>query len=180
MSTASDRVRTPKAAMATDNSAPPTITTAVIDADLQNASLHRFSAPPLLTLTVSVANTGSRASPVSVLAFVAGPSAGRGGEPIRELVGFEKVELSEGQSAEVSFTLGAWELSSTDAAGRRRAMRGQWTVMVEDTKQIVQVADPVMIALKTDKLLTGQVAKHGMTGRNMAASSAPPPMRSLQ
>ena len=130
----------------------PTITTAVIDADLQNASLHRFSAPPLLTVAVTVENTGTRASPVSVLAFVAGPSAGRGGEPIRELVGFEKVELGEGQRAEVSFALGAWELSSTDAAGRRRAMRGQWTVMVGDTKQTVQVAESATIVLTQTEL----------------------------
>ena len=56
----------------------------VIDADLRNSSLHRFSSPRLISLTATVKNTGGRAAPTSVLAFVAGPAAGTNGEPIRE------------------------------------------------------------------------------------------------
>ena len=56
----------------------------VIDADLRNSSLHRFSSPRLISLTATVKNTGGRAASTSVLAFAAGPAAGTKGEPIRE------------------------------------------------------------------------------------------------
>jgi hypothetical protein len=128
--------------------AAPTATTAVsaaaIDADLQNVTLHRFSSPALVTLGVTVSNTGAVDSPVSVLAFVAGPSAGKGGEPIRELVGFEKVALAQGVSATVVFKLGAWELSSTAVSGKRRAIVGHWTITVGDSElqHVVTVTAP--------------------------------------
>ena len=119
--------------------APVALTAVAINADLRNASMHRFSAPPRLTITAMVTNTGARAAPVSVLAFVAGPAAGTEGEPIRELIGFEKLQLGVGQSAEVRFPLGAWELSSVDAAGLRRATRGKWCVMVGGAKHVALV-----------------------------------------
>ena len=78
--------------------------------------------------------------PVAVLAFAAGPTAGSDGEPIRELVGFHKIRIEVGASAEVEIALGAWELSSTDAGGQRRATAGRWAVAVGGAKAMLDVA----------------------------------------
>ena len=117
----------------------PSLSAQAIDATLQNSSLHRFSAPRMVRLRATVANTGKRAAPTSVLAFAAGPAAGSDGEPIRELVGFHKIRIEAGASAEVEIALGAWELSSTDAGGRRRATAGRWVVEVGSAKAALDV-----------------------------------------
>lgn len=103
-----------------------------INNDLHNESLHRFSAPRLINIKVEVKNTGTRRASTAVLAFIAGPTAGSGGEPIRELVGLHKIWLDPFESTDLVFGLGAWELSSTDENGRRRAIAGFWTLTMGD------------------------------------------------
>ncbi|MCI6958149.1 MAG: glycoside hydrolase family 3 C-terminal domain-containing protein [Candidatus Faecousia sp.] len=58
-----------------------------------------------LTATVTVTNTGSRAGKTVVQLYVGDPVSSVF-RPVRELKGFEKVELQPGESKEVTFTLG--------------------------------------------------------------------------
>eukprot|EP01052_Picozoa_sp_SAG31_P032956 SAG31_NODE_3667_length_4007_cov_1.970317_2_plen_737_part_00 len=110
-----------------------------IDATLRNRSLHRFSAPRLAVVHATIRNTGRRAAPTSVLAFAAGPKAGTAGEPLRELVGFDKVWLDPKNSVVSNFDLSAWELSSTDIDGTRRATIGKWMITVADARVVLDV-----------------------------------------
>ena len=57
-----------------------------------------------LTATVTVTNTGSRAGKTVVQLYVGDPVSSVF-RPVRELKGFEKVELQPGESSDVSFTL---------------------------------------------------------------------------
>jgi len=57
-----------------------------------------------LTVTVTATNTGSRAGKTVVQLYV-GSKVGTVLRPVRELKGFEKVELQPGESRDVSFTL---------------------------------------------------------------------------
>jgi hypothetical protein len=118
---------------------PELISVNTIDTHLSNRSLHRFSCPQLASVALTVANSGKRAAATSVLVFVAGPHAGSNGEPIRELVACDKIWLEAGASSKVEVPLGAWELSSTDAAGRRRATTGHWTLSTDGAQYVINV-----------------------------------------
>lgn len=68
-------------------------------------SAQRITDQDTLTATVTVTNTGSRAGK-TVVQLYAGDPVSSVFRPVRELKGFEKVELQPGESKEVTFTLG--------------------------------------------------------------------------
>lgn len=68
-------------------------------------SAQRITDQDTLTATVTVTNTGSRAGKTVVQLYVGDPVSSVF-RPVRELKGFEKVELQPGESKEVTFTLG--------------------------------------------------------------------------
>ena len=68
-------------------------------------SAQRITDQDTLTATVTVTNTGSRAGKTVVQLYVGDPVSSVF-RPVRELKGFEKVELHPGESRDVSFTLG--------------------------------------------------------------------------
>ena len=68
-------------------------------------SAQRITDQETLTATVTVTNTGSRAGKTVVQLYVGDPVSSVF-RPVRELKGFEKVELQPGESKEVTFTLG--------------------------------------------------------------------------
>jgi len=101
--------------------------------------LNGDSAAPAATLTCIVTNTGNRASDVTVLAFMVGPNPGKDGNPIKSLVGFERVHsLAPGQKATVTFPVLPSDLSYVNAAGKFETQKGIWKVMVEDSIQEIQ------------------------------------------
>lgn len=67
-------------------------------------SAQRITDQDTLTATVTVTNTGSRAGKTVVQLYVGDPVSSVF-RPVRELKGFEKVELQPGESRDVSFTL---------------------------------------------------------------------------
>ena len=82
-------------------------------------------------LKVNVTNVGARAAADAVLAFARPPSPGVGGAPLKSLVGFDKVWLEPGESAELSFPLSMRQLGSVAGNdGRWRARQGTWAVLV--------------------------------------------------
>ena len=68
-------------------------------------SAQRITDQDTLTATVTVTNTGSRAGKTVVQLYVGDPVSSVF-RPVRELKGFEKVELQPGESRDVTFTLG--------------------------------------------------------------------------
>jgi len=100
----------------------------------------RFRLPQLGDVDVLVKNTGMVTSDVSVLLFVAGPNAGQNGNPIKSLVAFKRVHsLQPGNSQIVHFPISAHELSYASEEGPRLAVPGEWTLMVEESRHVVEV-----------------------------------------
>jgi hypothetical protein len=80
---------------------------------------------------VRVTNTGAAvASAHSVLCFVAAPTAGVDGTPLRTLVDFEKVVLKPGGSTSVEFKLVLHDFTLTQLGGGLNVAEGNWTVAV--------------------------------------------------
>jgi beta-glucosidase len=71
-----------------------------------------------LTAKVNVKNTGSRAGTETVQLYLRDVAASAGPRPVRELKGFQKLQLQPGESRDVSFTLSGRELGYYDATGR--------------------------------------------------------------
>ena len=67
-------------------------------------SVEKITDRDTLTATVTVTNTGGRTGKTAVQLY-AGPKGGSVIRPVRELKGFEKVELQPGESRDVAFTL---------------------------------------------------------------------------
>jgi beta-glucosidase len=69
-----------------------------------------------VTVSVEVANTGSRAGEEVVQLYVKTPSAGA---PFHSLEGFQRVSLGPRERKQVQFTLSPRQFSSVTAEGRR-------------------------------------------------------------
>ncbi len=82
-----------------------------------------------LQVTVTVTNSGGRAGAEIVQLYVR-DMVGSVTRPIKELKGFERVELAAGQSRDVTFTLTAADLAFYTARGRWEAEPGAFTVFV--------------------------------------------------
>jgi beta-glucosidase len=90
-----------------------------LSADALNRSLHGAAAAsgkgkPVLTASVEVTNTGSRAGVETVQLYVSlrGTSVA---QPVRALAGFQRVSLAAGETKRVSFELGPEALAMWDA-----------------------------------------------------------------
>ena len=108
-----------------------TVTAAAINKVVTADTRGRYTSDPLVTLSITVTNTGtSVGSDHSVLFYATPPTAGTNGDPLKSLVGFGRTGiLAPGQSATVIVTLTAWELSLADPTGMRGARQGAWTVV---------------------------------------------------
>jgi len=82
-----------------------------------------------LRVSVTLTNTGSRAGAEVVQLYVR-DLVGSVTRPVKELKGFQKVELGAGQSREVVFTLKASDLAFYTAAGRWEPEPGAFKVFV--------------------------------------------------
>jgi len=112
-----------------------------IQSQVSKADYTRFTAAaPLASMTCVVTNTGQRPSDVVVLAFMSGPNPGKNGNPIKTLIGFERVRnLAAGQKSTVNFPITAHDLSLVNQSGNREAQAGVWKVIVEDAVQEINV-----------------------------------------
>jgi len=93
------------------------------DAELQTLSINH---------SVLVTNTGHRASPVVVLAFIlATPSSPRGITPIKKLFDFQRIDnLQPGQNATTHFACNAGNLGVVDEGGKKLLVAGRYRVEI--------------------------------------------------
>jgi beta-glucosidase len=82
-----------------------------------------------VTVTTTLTNTGSRAG-TEVAQLYVRDLVGSTTRPVKELKGFQKVELKAGESREVTFTVAAADLAFYTAAGRWEAEPGAFKVFV--------------------------------------------------
>lgn len=92
-----------------------------------------------LQVSVSVTNTGSRPGAEVVQLYVR-DLVGSVTRPVKELKGFQRVELAAGESREVAFTLTPADLAFYTARGRWEAEPGGFTVMVGGNSRDVKSA----------------------------------------
>lgn len=96
----------------------------------------------LYNVTVSVANSGSVGGAVVPQLYVGLPSSAPEGTPLRQLRGFEKVYLEEGESQSVSFELMRRDLSYWDIISQQWVIpEGEFTVWVGLSSRDLKVQD---------------------------------------
>jgi beta-glucosidase len=81
-----------------------------------------------LSAHVQVKNTGSRPGTEVVQLYIRDVAASVGPRPVRELKGFQKVQLNPGESRDVTFTISNQELGYFDAAGHWLVEPGKFQV----------------------------------------------------
>ncbi|MBQ8422118.1 MAG: glycoside hydrolase family 3 C-terminal domain-containing protein [Bacteroidales bacterium] len=95
-----------------------------------------------LTLTVDVKNTGSREGAEIVQLYISDPQASID-RPVKELKGFEKVNLKPGEMKKVSFTIDAEDLSWFDADKHEWvAEPGEFKALISSTGSDVRAELP--------------------------------------
>jgi beta-glucosidase len=92
-----------------------------------------------LKVTVTVTNAGGRAGTEIVQLYVR-DKVGSVTRPVKELKGFERVELAAGQSRDVAFTLTPADLAFYTARGKWEAEPGAFTVFVGGNSRDVKEA----------------------------------------
>ena len=93
-----------------------------------------------LYISVTVTNSGSRTG-VEVVQLYVRDLVGSLTRPMKELKGFERIELEPGQSRDVTFTLTAGDLAFYNAQGRWEAEPGVFQVFVGTNSSDVKEAD---------------------------------------
>ncbi len=93
-----------------------------------------------LHISVTVTNSGSRMG-VEVVQLYVRDLVGSLTRPMKELKGFERIELEPGQSRDVTFTLTAGDLAFYNAQGRWEAEPGVFQVFVGTNSSDVKEAD---------------------------------------
>jgi beta-glucosidase len=94
-----------------------------------SVSSDSFKAGDVLKVTVTVANTGSRAGKEAVLLYSSDLVASLIPD-VKRLRGFEKISLGPGESRQVSFELPASDLAFVGADGRWRLEEGDFRISV--------------------------------------------------
>ena len=92
-----------------------------------------------LQVPVTLTNSGSRAGTEIVQLYVR-DLVGSVTRPVKELKGFERVELAPGQSREVTFTIRSADLAFYTAQGRWEAEPGAFKVFVGSNSRDVKEA----------------------------------------
>ena len=108
-------------------------------------SADKITDQDTLTATVTVTNTGSRAGKTVVQLYV-GDRESTVLRPVRELKGFEKVELQPGESKDVSFTLckRAFAYWNTKL-GDWHVETGEFTVEIGQSSRQIEVSAVVIV-----------------------------------
>lgn len=122
-----------------------------------------------VNLTVDVKNTGSVAGKEVIQLYVADPNAGVGTTPIKQLKGFEKIELQPNETKTVSFTLDIKDMYLFDEAAQKDIVAtGTYTAYIaknaNDTalsKQF-EVTGVLASTLKTVKAIPSGISVQGL------------------
>jgi beta-glucosidase len=127
-----------------------------------------FNADGDATVTATITNTGSVAGADVAQMYVRDPAASD--DPPEQLKGFQRVNLTPGQSATVSFPLTIHDLASWSSTGSQwEAQAGTYSISVGDSSASLPLSASTSLA----ETLTGQVAA-GTSGAglsNMAVSA---------
>ena len=83
-----------------------------------------------LVAHVTLANTGSRAGTETVQLYIRALAASAGARPVRELKDFQKVQLRQGESRDVPFSLAANDLGYYDAKGNWLVEPGKYQLWI--------------------------------------------------
>jgi beta-glucosidase len=97
---------------------------------------RRGSRPPVVTATVTVRNTGSRAGTDVAQLYLGLPSAA--GEPPRQLESFQRVALGAGQSRQVTFRLTGVKLARWSGS-HYQVPAGRYHVFLGDSSALAQL-----------------------------------------
>ena len=92
-----------------------------------------------VTVKTTVTNTGKRKGTEIAQLYVR-DLVGSRTRPVKELKGFQRVELGPGESREVSFTLNASDLAFYTASGRTEVEPGAFKVFVGGNSRDVKEA----------------------------------------
>lgn len=82
-----------------------------------------------LKISVQVTNTGKRSGEEVVQLYLT-DQEGSTARPIRQLEGFQRIELQSGETREVNFTLSPYQLSMINSDGSRVIESGKFTIAV--------------------------------------------------
>jgi beta-glucosidase len=94
-----------------------------------------------LVAHAEIKNTGQRAGTAVVQLYVRALAASAGPRPVRELKGFQKVQLQPGESRDVSFTLSGHELGYYDTTGHWLVEPGKYQLWLAKDSASGQPAD---------------------------------------
>ena len=89
-----------------------------------------MKAGEILTAHVNLKNTGSRPGTEVVQLYIRDVAASAGPRPVRELKGFQKVQLNAGESREVTFEISNKELGYYDSTGHWLVEPGKFQVWI--------------------------------------------------
>lgn len=88
----------------------------------------------------SVKNMGARIGRYIALAFLVPPNlAGVSGAPVKSLCAFGSVVLAPQQAALIQVPLTQVALSLADAEGQFHVVSGQWTLLLDNVEQAIEV-----------------------------------------
>ena len=118
-----------------------------------NLKVGSFNADGNATVTATVTNTGSVAGAEVAQMYVGDPAASQ--DPPEQLRGFQRVSLTPGQSATVSFPLNIHDLASWSTADNQwEAQAGTYSIKVGDASNNLALTGSTSLAQE----LTGQIA----------------------
>jgi len=103
---------------------------------LDRTEMHRNGQ---LQATVTVTNSGERAG-VEIVQLYVRDLVGSVTRPVKELKGFQRIELQPGESRDVTFTLNAADLAFYTASGRWEAEPGEFRLFVGTNSRDVSEA----------------------------------------
>jgi len=130
-----------------------------------NLSVGAFNANGQATVTAKITNTGSVAGADVAQMYVGDPAASD--DPPEQLKGFQRVTLSPGASATVTFPLNIHDLASwSSTANAWEAQAGTYSISVGDSSASL----PLSGSTSLGQTLTGQVAA-GTSGAGTSAAN---------
>jgi len=122
------------------NMEPVTVPVNDIQSQISHPMYSKLSSQALIAPSATVTNTGRVTSDVVLLAFVVGPNPGKNGNPLKTLVGFERVRgLAPGRNATVTFPVFAQDFSYANDDGVFEAQAGAWELIIEDASLKITV-----------------------------------------
>ena len=132
-----------------------------------NEKVGAFNADGNATVTATITNTGSVAGADVAQMYVGDPAASQ--DPPEQLKGFQRVTLSPGQAATVTFPLTIHDLASWSPTGNAwEAQAGTYSIKVGDSSASLPLTGSTSLAQE----LTGQVAAGAAGAGTSAANTA--------